>query len=370
MHSACLPITVSRSDPIYSPENVKCMGFVRSNMISNDPKEFKVGEKANTVTSYLDHSPIYGSDLKTMKKVRSYNGGRLKTNLRNVLPVDNRTYFSGDDRVNQTPFYAIWNSIFLRNHNHLADKLAVMNRHWDEERLFQEARKINIAVYQKIVYDEWLQIFLGKSFHNETYDETVDSSTLNEFSSGSFRFLHSFINSDFELVDESNDITSMNVSDTILKPQILENSYDSVLRGLLKQKMNLLGYSSEILNKMFKNKNGLGLDLLSIDIVRGRDHGVPAYHKFRKMCNMKTNIKVFNDLSPEIPPRGIIELRQTYKSVYDIDLIVGGALESIQESATGFFGPTFQCIISEQFLRFKTGDRHFYSHEGQFTSGK
>lgn len=343
-------------------------------MISSDPNKVKVGEKVNAVTSFLDHSTIYGSDYKPMKKVRSFNGGRLKTNLRNVLPLTNRTYFSGDDRVDQTPFYTIWSSIFLRNHNALADELAVMNRHWDEERLFQEARKINVAVYQKIVYEEWLPLFLGKTFPNVSYDETVDASTANEFSAGSFRFLHSFINSDFELVDDDGKVSSVNVSDTIFKPKMLENFYESTLRGLLKQKMNTLGYSSEILNRMFKNKFGNGLDLLSIDIVRGRDHGVPAYHKFRKMCQMSTNIKVFNDLAPEIPLSSINQLRETYKSVYDIDLLVGGALESTRHGNStenpSLFGPTFQCIIGEQFLRFKAGDRHFYSHEGQFTTGK
>jgi peroxidase len=160
-----------------------------------------------------------------------------------------------------------------------------------------------------------------------------------------------------------------------MNPKMLENFYDDILRGLLSHKINLVGYSSEILNKLFKNKDGIGLDLLSIDILRGRDHGLPSYQKYRKMCNMKTNIKVFDDLYPVIPTSAIIQLRQTYKSVYDIDLIVGGALESISKKKNetkddeGFFGPTFRCIIGEQFHRLKTGDSFFYSHD-KFTSGK
>lgn len=356
------------------------MGFVRSNMISNSPYQVEVGEKANIVTSFLDHSNIYGSDFKTLKRVRSYNGGRLRTNIRNVLPLSNGTYFSGDDRVNQTPFLAIWHSIFVRSHNHLADKLAVINRQWDEEKIFQEARKINIAIFQKIIYEEWLPIFLGKNacqrFENISYDANVDASNTNEFSATSFRFMHSFINSEFILVDEEMKSRSLNLSDTITKPKLLENFYDDTWRGLLKQKMKMDGYSSEILNKMFKNKKGLGLDLMSIDIQRGRDHGVPAYTRFRKMCNMKSNIKVFNDLAPYVPSSAIVQLRQTYKSVFDIDLLVCGALESIPtatnetEDDSGFFGPTFQCIIGEQFQRFKAGDSLFYSHPKHFTDGK
>lgn len=351
-------------------------------MISKNKDKVEVGEKVNVVTSFLDHSPIYGSDHKTMKKVRSFNGGRLKTNTKNVLPLENGTYFSGDDRVNQTPFLAIWHSIFIRNHNHLADKLGHINSHWDKEKIFQEARKINIAVYQKIVYEEWLKLFLGneacKRFDNIDYNENIDASTTNDFAAGAFRFMHSFISSQMNFFDHEMKGRTFNFSDTLLNAKYLENFYDQIIRGLLKQKISLVGYSSEILNKFFKGKNDIGHDLLSIDILRGRDHGVSSYDKYRKMCNIKSNIKVFNDLAPHIPPKAIKQLRQTYKSVHDIDLLVGGALENIAveilsnvtEDGFGFFGPTFQCIISEQFFRLKAGDFYFYTHQHHFTPGK
>lgn len=379
MNSACCPITISRSDPVYSPHNIKCMGFVRSHLIANNPYQVDIGEQVNTVTSYLDNSNIYGSDYKTMNRVRSFNGGRLKTNLKNILPMENGTFFSGDDRVNQTPFLAIWHSIFVRNHNHIADKLGDINRHWDDERLFHEARKINNAIYQKITFDEWLPIFLGKNyckrFDKVDYDADVDGSTANEFAAAGFRSMHSFLNSEFQLIGDDGKVQSLNLSDVVLDKKLLGNRYDDILRGLLGQKMRLVGYANEILNKLFKNKREIGLDLLSIDILRGRDHGIPPYHKFRKMCNLKSNIKVFNDLYPIIPASAIVQLRQTYKSVLDIDLLVGGALESIakikneSEDDLGFFGPTFQCIIGEQFHRLKAGDSYFYSHN-QFEAGE
>lgn len=144
------------------------------------------------------------------------------------------------------------------------------------------------------------------------------------------------------------------------------------------KKANYELLTSQILNKFFKNHQGIGIDLLSIDIVRGRDHGIPAYYKFRKMCRMPQNIKVFNDLYPEVPLKIIKQLRQTYKSVYDVDLLVGGALESILHNETDendapYFGPTLQCIIGEQFYRLKMGDSYFYTNPKsphKFTHGK
>jgi peroxidase len=372
MHSSCLPITVSRSDPFYAPQNIKCLAFIRSNIISNNPYKIDVGEQVNGVTSYLDLSQIYASDFEQMKKVRSFNGGRLKVDIKNILPMENGKYFSGDHRAMQTPFLAIIHSLFVRNHNNIADKLGALNRHWSEERLFQEARKINVAIYQKIIYEEWLELFVGSENADQLklteYDINADATTLNEFSTAAFRIFHAFLPSMLEIRNENTTEMSLNLSDLLKKSELL-NYYENILRGMTHQKMNLVGYSNEVLNRMFKNQNKIGIDLLSMDIMRGRDHGIPAYHKFLKMCNVTANnIKVFNDLAPMISKKSIIQLRQTYKTVYDIDLIVGGALENLELSSKGgVFGPTFECIIREQFNRWKSGDFYFYSHKSSFT---
>ena len=71
----------------------------------------------------------------------------------------------GDARVNQTPDLAITQIIFLRQHNMLVAELAAINPHWDDERLFQEARRILAAQSQHITYNEWLPIILGKVHH-------------------------------------------------------------------------------------------------------------------------------------------------------------------------------------------------------------
>jgi cell shape-determining protein MreC len=70
--------------------------------------------------------------------------------------------FAGDVRVNQNPQLTVFQILQLREHNRLARELARLNPHWDDERLYQEARKIAIAEHQAVTYNEWLPLILGQ----------------------------------------------------------------------------------------------------------------------------------------------------------------------------------------------------------------
>jgi len=153
--------------------------------------------------------------------------------------------------------------------------------------------------------------------------------------------------------------------------------------------------ASQITSKLYtRNGNDLGLDAISLDIERGRDHGLPGYNYYRKYCGLPV-AKSFDDFLDYIPTQVgfsfneflrhkrmydsnsshdfqmVRKLHTTYSHPNDVDLIVGGMAErSVND---GMIGPTFHCLIYEQFFRSRRTDRFFYDSAMQphpFTSGK
>lgn len=115
-----------------------------------------------------------------------------------------KCFLAGDVRVNEQPGLTMIHNLLVREHNRVADILKGINRKWNDETVFQEARRIVIAQIQHITYNEFLPIVLGrtvmkqygilpKSFgFTKDYDPKVSPNILNEFSTAAYRF-HSLV---------------------------------------------------------------------------------------------------------------------------------------------------------------------------------
>lgn len=118
-------------------------------------------------------------------------------------------YPTGDARVNQQPALMALHTMWMREHNRLAEQLYTINPHWDDEKLFQEARRLVAAFFQHITFKEYLPVILGPKFTKEYdlypldkgyftgYNEYIDPAVSNVFSVAAYRFGHSMVRSHF-----------------------------------------------------------------------------------------------------------------------------------------------------------------------------
>ena len=63
-------------------------------------------------------------------------------------------------------------------------------------------------------------------------------------------------------------------------------------------------------------------------------------------------------------------LQQLYGSIENLDLYIGGLLE--RKDSDAILGPTFKCLVGDQFRRIRLGDRFWYeepNQAGSFTIG-
>lgn len=54
-------------------------------------------------------------------------------------------------------------TLFMREHNRIATQLANVNPSWSDDKLFNEARKILLGVYQHIIYSQYIPSTIGKN---------------------------------------------------------------------------------------------------------------------------------------------------------------------------------------------------------------
>ncbi|XP_069940167.1 peroxidase-like [Cherax quadricarinatus] len=388
LHPACFPIEVPANDSFYSRNDRRCMNFVRSMFAPrNSPCGLGYAEQMNQVTHFLDGSNIYGSSATEEQQLRMFRRGLLRVQENDLLPADLQVmecettrerlpcFMAGDNRVNQQVILSVMHTVWVRIHNRIARELARLNPHWSDETLYQETRRIVVALYQHIIYNEWLPNVLGKDYmaasgllprlegYSKDYDSDHSAAILNEFSTAAFRFGHSLVQGKIELVDvKSWPIDRLPLHENFNNPRQLytPGRLDELLRGLATQpaQMSDRYVTSELTNRLFGSRQmPAGMDLVALNTQRGRDHGIAPYNELRERCGLPRARK-FEDLLDVFPSRTMKALSRLYSSVDDIDPFVAGISE--RQAPGSILGPTFRCIVGDQFTRLKRGDRFFY----------
>lgn len=236
--------------------------------------------------------------------------------------ADEQTIIAGDMRANENIALTTVQTLFAREHNRVVDSLPV---DWSEQRKFDIARQHVVATQQYITYEEFLPALGVHLTPVRGYQRDVDSSVTNEFATVGFR-AHSMIHGEIEVavdaghygegqleifnamgieIEQSEDEVELAVPLNVAfnNPQLVtalglepllsglggepqyrnDEQIDNQLRSVLFQLPVREGSDAHscldgpTLNECFALVADLGL----LDIMRGRDHGMPYYNDLR-----------------------------------------------------------------------------------------
>lgn len=342
-------------------------------------------QQENEITAWIDGSMIYGSsDARAAALRLSESSPYLATSDGNLLPFntssqtnanafgvdDDQLFLAGDVRANEQLRLAVMHTLWVREHNRIAAILEDDFPGANGEDIFQAARRLVVAKIQKITYEEYLPALIGSDAisNYKAYDNTVNPGMFNEFSVAAYRYGHSLVNENLLRLDaDGNAIAAghLSLKDSFFSaPSLLTetNSLNPILRGMAKQLSQKLDtkVNNNLRNFLFGNPGQGGFDLVSLNIQRGRDHGVPSYNDMRLALGLTQKLS-FADITTNTDLQAA--LAATYDHVDDIDLWVGGLAEDALISQGSQLGELFRDMHIRQFEAFRDGDRFWYQND-------
>ncbi|CAB4473144.1 heme peroxidase [Rhizophagus irregularis] len=397
---------------------------------------------ANKANSYLDLSAVYGNNpddgdglrdkkdgtLTLSKFVANggvYNAKILNITVENVAPSPQDTnvfpslnappipveqaMVSGDSRASENVQLAIMHTIWIREHNFQAKQVVAKNPKLvgNDEAIYQQARRMTIAEYQHIVYEEFLPAALGfKMPPYGGYDQNIYVDTSVVFAAAAFRYGHSQVrpynivdgcteeliplHPDYQTADShpnrffyigrsisvdpppNSPLTHDQLDYTPARMIALaggtSNGVDNIVVSMLRE---LAAEFDLLITTPIRHMPAL-IDLFAVDIARGRLSGLQPYNQYRAVyhpagdlysnpvCDINAaedSIECFSLITSNLTVA--TNLKSFYTKVNLIDAIIGMFAED-KQSPTAPLPPTIANIIKEEFEKKRYGDRFWY----------
>jgi len=392
-------ILIPACDPLFDPG---CTGTVSIRMFRSlsDPLSgtsvLNPRKHINEITSFIDGSGVYGSSPDRADWLRTHVGGKLKMSDGNLLPwntIDGefdspvdpsapfmviagapplpvKYFVGGDVRINEQPGLTSHHTLWVREHNRLCDELKIENPLWSDEELFQRARKIVSALIEVVTYEEFLPTIGVNLNPYSGYDSSVIPNILNVFSAAGYRFGHTMVNGRLIRYEENGDdwsFGSVDLRDAFFVPSILkeEGGIEPFFRGLAAQEHQNVDplIMDDIRNFLFGLPGEGGLDLLSLNIARARERGLPDYNSIREDISL-TPHSDFDSLTSNVDLSNTLE--DIYGDINDVDPWIGFMSEDHLTNAN--MGEGLNTLLRMQFGFLRDGDRFYYENDPEFTS--
>jgi hypothetical protein len=351
-------------------------------------------QQRNQISAYVDASNVYGTNANRALALRALDGsGKLLTSGTDLLPLNINGlpnagpngvngFLAGDIRVNETAVLIAMHTLFMREHNYWCVKIKALADSGEitlpidadarDELIYQYARRVVSAEEQAISYEEFLPAILGKKGTTKVdignykgYNDNINAGIDTIFSTSAYRFGHSMLNETVITPGVGSGTTDL--KDMFFVPSLIEtNGIEPYLEGLASQKMQRIDTKvvEAVRSFLFGPPTDEHLlDLASLNIQRGRDHGLPNYNKCRKLYGLGTK-KWFKEVTG-----GDMELAAQLEQVYDgninlIDPWIGGLAEKHTKGA--HVGRFIGTVLKNQFKRLRSGDRFWYENDPIF----
>lgn len=339
-------------------------------------------QQLNSNSTYIDASMVYGSSLARSNALRSFSGGKLEMSaVDNLLPrnigglqenanggqeADETLFLAGDVRANEQAGLTAMHTVFAREHNRLAMEIASQNPLWTDEEIFQHARKIVGGMVQSITYNEYLPTLMGgyaPSISGAQYDPNTSAMLSNEFATAAFRLGHTQVTSSLMRVDDNGQTAPgghLALANAFFKPSLISDSQeiDYLIKGLslqLQQATDLM-IVDDLRNMLFGAPGNGGMDLMSLNIQRGRDHGLSTYNEIAEIFGI-TAPTTFAELTSDQQLQN--DLASVYSDVGEVDLWVGLLAED--KVAGTEVGHVLGLLLEDEFSRLMNCDRFFFT---------
>lgn len=317
----------------------------------------------NTSNHEIDLCNVYGLTRKQTHLLRTFQGGKFKTqklkrqdgveeeyplfyyadpeqgivdpqfsdlyeplNDEKRLSVDKKQYLfaMGVERANVQIGYVMLNVLCLREHNRLCDELASNYPDWDDERLFQTARNILMAIILKIIMEEYINHITPYHFKLFADPEafTKESWQRPNYMAIEFNFVYRWHSAIPETFNYNGKPT--NIVKTLWNNKLL---IDQGLGELMEETCSQAGTRIGLFNTP-----DILVELAELPSIRlGRKLQLASYNDYREMCGFPRVTKFEQITGDEYTQE---KLKELYGDVDNIEFFVGLYAEDVRQGST------------------------------------